>query len=75
MRRRHSLGEESLFKKWKRLANVITGRHWTHPISRKRHPLDCGHARCPICHPHKLAGHESTRQERIADLRLKELDA
>jgi hypothetical protein len=74
MRRRHSLGEESLLKRWKRLADKIQGR-WARPISRKMHPLDCGQARCPICHSEKLNGHEPTRQERIADLRLKEQDA
>jgi hypothetical protein len=74
MQRRHSLGEESLLKRWKRLAKLITG-DWTLPISRKRHPLDCGQTRCPICHSVKLDGRQSTRQERIADLRMREQDA
>lgn len=71
MRRRHSPKEESLFKKRGKLMRRVVG-DWSRPISRKRHPLDCGHPGCPTCHPDKLSGHEPTRQERIAELEFRE---
>ena len=30
---------------------------------RKKHPLDCGKARCGVCAAYKRFGHKETRQE------------
>lgn len=39
---------------------------------RKLHALDCGVPRCGVCHRHKRFGHEATRQEVAAALKLRE---
>ena len=39
---------------------------------RKKHPLDCGKARCGLCSAHKRFGHEETRQEARSRLRMEE---
>lgn len=73
MRRRHTPKEEALLKRrWKLMRRVVGD--WMRPISRKRHPLDCGQPRCPTCHFDKLGGHEPTRQERIAEFKSREDD-
>ena len=51
--------------------NEIKGR--PEFISRKRHPFDCGNARCGICSPHKLCGHQPTKQEIIADWKMEDV--
>lgn len=38
---------------------------------RKRKALDCGHARCLLCHGNKLLG-IATHKDRLADLRFTE---
>lgn len=71
MRRRHTPKEENLLKKWKKLIERVSP-DWLRPISRKKHPLDCGQPGCPLCHSDKLDGRESTKQEKSADLKLQE---
>jgi hypothetical protein len=72
MRRRHTTKEEALLKKWGKLMRWVFGKGSRRPISRKKHPLDCGQPGCATCHSDKIDGHEPTRQERIADLKSRE---
>lgn len=39
---------------------------------RKKHPFDCGQPRCGVCSSHKQFGHQDTRQEKRARLKLQE---
>lgn len=43
--------------------DVVWGRY------AKRHYYDCGHARCPICHPSKIGARYATLQERRQQMR------
>jgi hypothetical protein len=36
----------------------------------KRHPYDCGHKDCPLCHRHKVKGCESKDKDKHAILDL-----
>jgi hypothetical protein len=80
MKRRHTPQEENLLARRLKLDRDI--RRASDPmgrwpsraermgkpdhVSRKRHPLDCGRARCVVCSREKVFGHEETRQERRA---------
>lgn len=78
MRRRHTIQEEALLRRWKKEWDQYTGYLWgervDRPVSRKRHPLDCGNSRCGTCHQEKRFGHQKTRQEKKSDLYLREID-
>lgn len=39
---------------------------------RKKHPMDCGNARCGICKRHKVFGHQNTYQEWASELAMQE---
>lgn len=39
---------------------------------RKAHPLDCGKPNCSLCHSYKVRGHEETKQEAEARIKMEE---
>jgi hypothetical protein len=68
MKRSH---DELLMMHRQRRAAVRLGKPLSAGYYRKR-DADCGNPRCGICHPEKRFGHTLTRQELVAELRLKE---
>jgi hypothetical protein len=71
MKRRHDPREVRLLVQWRKVRDRFFTED-TRPVSRKRHPLDCGHPGCWTCHSDKITGHTPHRQELIADLKFRE---
>lgn len=64
--------ELNIIRRRARLCRDIFGSYRPAGSFRKTHGLDCGKARCALCHGSKHPTRVPTRQERIADLLLAE---
>lgn len=70
--RRYHQEEQLLISRARRERDLVGRRASDLGRYRKKHPLDCGNARCHLCHSDKVPKRTLTRQEKAAAIRQQE---